>query len=318
MMKMFLKIVLLLFLESIFLSGVLGYSPERAGFTVLFKNQINPYKVMSIFVLPKQELSLEVLEDINNNYKFIFDKARLTAISGKKWKCEVPEQVGLYSAKVIKLGTSQEMMFNIFVMVPYDKLQGEYLDGYRIGKYPSFPLKNILPRYKPPEGFIKVTEVNKDIFLSPHLKLSQFLCKQISGYPKYIVLQEILLLKLELILEKLNESGYQCNTFYILSGYRTPYYNKKIGNVAYSRHIWGGAADIFIDENPKDGYMDDLNKDGIINYNDAQVIYDFIDSMYGKPWYELFIGGLGHYKKTSSHGPFVHVDVRGKRARWRG
>jgi uncharacterized protein YcbK (DUF882 family) len=101
-----------------------------------------------------------------------------------------------------------------------------------------------------------------------------------------------------------------------MSGYRTPYYNKLIGNVKYSRHLWGGAADIFIDEHPEDGMMDDLNGDGRIDCHDAAVLYDIIDQMYGKPWYERFLGGLGRYEKTNSHGPFVHVDVRGFRARW--
>jgi hypothetical protein len=86
--------------------------------------------------------------------------------------------------------------------------------------------------------------------------------------------------------------------------------------VKYSRHLWGGAADIFIDENPKDGVMDDLNGDGKIDYRDAGVLYNIIDEMSGKPWYYLFIGGLSRYEKTASHGPFVHVEVRGFRARW--
>ena len=101
-----------------------------------------------------------------------------------------------------------------------------------------------------------------------------------------------------------------------MSGYRTPFYNRAIGNVKYSRHLWGGAADIFIDEDPKDGTMDDLNRDGIINYKDAAVLYDIVDDLYGKPFYRIFMGGLGRYKKTANHGPFVHVDVRGFRARW--
>jgi len=28
------------------------------------------------------------------------------------------------------------------------------------------------------------------------------------------------------------------------------------------------------------------------------------------------IGGVGIYHATSAHGPFVHIDVRGTRARW--
>ena len=114
----------------------------------------------------------------------------------------------------------------------------------------------------------------------------------------------------------MNESGYRCTTLHIMSGYRTPYYNRAIGNVKYSRHIYGGAVDLFIDVDPPDGMMDDLNGDGTINYRDAAIIYDSIDSLYGHSWYEPLIGGLARYKKTNAHGPFVHVDVRGVRARW--
>ena len=63
-------------------------------------------------------------------------------------------------------------------------------------------------------------------------------------------------------------------------------------------------------------YRDDLNGDGKIDYRDAHIVYEIVDAMFGKAWYEGFIGGLGRYKKTPSHGPFVHTDVRGFRARW--
>jgi hypothetical protein len=86
--------------------------------------------------------------------------------------------------------------------------------------------------------------------------------------------------------------------------------------VKYSRHIYGGAADIFLDENPKDKMMDDLNQDGKSDYKDAAIIYEIIDELYGKPYYVKFLGGLARYKKTANHGPFVHLDVRGRRARW--
>jgi hypothetical protein len=62
--------------------------------------------------------------------------------------------------------------------------------------------------------------------------------------------------------------------------------------------------------------MDDLNKDGKIDRRDADVLYEIIDKEYGKPYYERFIGGLGRYDWNDYHGPFVHVDVRGKRVRW--
>jgi len=30
------------------------------------------------------------------------------------------------------------------------------------------------------------------------------------------------------------------------------------------------------------------------------------------------VGGIGIYPATSAHGPFVHIDARGTRARWNG
>jgi len=120
----------------------------------------------------------------------------------------------------------------------------------------------------------------------------------------------------QVMLEHVNAAGIRADTFHVMSGYRTPYYNRSIGNVKYSRHVYGGAADIFIDEQPQDGMMDDLNKDGKSDVYDAGVLYDLIDKLYGTDTYKSFVGGLGRYKKTSAHGPFVHVDVRGFRARW--
>ena len=131
-----------------------------------------------------------------------------------------------------------------------------------------------------------------------------------------MVLQTKLLLKLELILAYVNNNGYRNDTFDVKTGYRTPFYNRSIGNVKYSRHVWGGAADIFKDESPKNNYMDDLNKDGNINWKDAEVLCNMIDGLYGKPFYQRLVGGLGWYRKTTAHAPFVHVDVRGQRSRW--
>jgi len=101
-----------------------------------------------------------------------------------------------------------------------------------------------------------------------------------------------------------------------MSGYRTPYYNQLIGNVRYSRHLWGDAADIFIDEDPRDDTMDDLNGDCKIDYRDAKILFDIAEELFSDPQLSHFQGGLGWYKTSSAHGPFVHVDVRGWRARW--
>jgi hypothetical protein len=204
---------------------------------------------------------------------------------------------------------------NVFVMVPYERLEGEELHGYQIGCYPD-PPRGGRPPSPRPRGFVQVTPDNEDVRVSPHFRLKQFLCKQAGEYPKYVILRERLLIKLERILRRVNEEGFDCGTFHIMSGYRTPHYNESIGNVKYSRHLWGEAADFFIDENPKDGVMDDLNRDGRVDIRDAGVLYEVIDDMSRGSSDGRFLGGLGKYGATAAHGPFVHTDVRGAKARW--
>jgi hypothetical protein len=292
------------------------FSPQKAGFSIKVKDIENPFEIMSVFALPNEKLKIGIkANNAADKYRLYSAKDNTIAAASRHWDWRAPAKPGHYLLKIADVDRQRNMSLNIFVMTPFDQKKGEYLNGFQIGKYPQFTFKK-LNIYKPPRGLVEVTPYNEDTLVSPHFKLKQFLCKQDSGYPKYLVLKEKLLLKLELILEKVNEKGYRCDTFHVMSGYRTPYYNKAIGNVKYSRHIYGGAADIFIDENPIDGMMDDLNQDGKIDYRDAAIIYRIIDELYGKKFYDSFLGGLARYKKTSNHGPFVHVDVRGRRARW--
>jgi hypothetical protein len=41
-----------------------------------------------------------------------------------------------------------------------------------------------------------------------------------------------------------------------------------------------------------------------------------IERLSPSSWYRPFAGGLGVYPANRAHGPFIHVDVRGYRARW--
>ena len=304
------------FLLSVLISpaAVAEFTDGKAAFSLRIDGRVCPYPVFSRFVLPGDRVKLEVLRPGPDTAYFLLqpDGSRKESATGS-WYWEAPEEPGLYTLGIA--GRGETITLNVFVQVPMSRIEGGKLQGYTIGDYPAKPLKG-LAIYKPPRGLIEVTQENEDTLVSPHFRLKQFLCKQSGGYPKYLVLQERLLLKLELLLQQVNAAGYPCDTFHVMSGYRTPHYNAAIGNVQYSRHVWGGAADIFIDQNPADGMMDDLNRDGKIDYRDAAVLYELVDGLYGDEDYEPYVGGLGRYKKTPAHGPFVHVDVRGFRARW--
>jgi hypothetical protein len=295
----------------------IGFDNGKAGFIASVRHLVCPYRVLAVFAVPGEKIEFKVLQTDEGKGKFEFSKTAGTMgeEGRQQWIWHAPWKPGLYQAWITELPSGREMRFNIFVMVPFSQMKKGYIGSYRIGEYPVKPYKN-MSIYMPPAGFVEVTPENLDTPVSPHFTLGQFLCKQQSDYPKYLVLRTKLLLKLEMILEKVNNAGYPCSTFHVMSGYRTPYYNKSLGGAMYSRHVWGGAADIFIDEDPKDDWMDDLNKDGRMDYRDARIIYDLADGMYGTEAWEPYMGGLSRYRKTDVHGPFVHVDVRGFRSRW--
>ncbi|MEM1231431.1 MAG: D-Ala-D-Ala carboxypeptidase family metallohydrolase [Pseudomonadota bacterium] len=189
------------------------------------------------------------------------------------------------------------------------------LEGYRIGTYPDPADRG--PSYAAPATLTRVGPDQLDVALSEHFRVGQFLCKQEAGWPRFVVVQPRLLALLEATVVALTERGHPVQTLAIMSGYRTPAYNQALGNVAHSRHIYGDAADVFVDEDGN-GRMDDLDGNGREELADALWLRDLIASLV--PAVEtpdtLPVGGLAAYAETTEHGPFVHIDARGYPARW--
>ena len=248
-----------------------GPSAAAAKIAVRYQDEVSPNRVRALTVLPGKAVTFEVV-DGNPGSDYVAQSAagRIEPLGAGRWAWTSPPTPGLYPIKVVAPDSGNAVTLQAFVLVPYDRLQGEILNGYRIGRYPEKPFRG-LPDYRLPAGFVEVTPDNEDVLASPHFHLKQFLCKQPAGSRKYVVLNERLLLTLEYILDRVNAAGYKATTFHVLSGYRTPAYNLSLGNVRYSLHQYGAAADIFIDENG-DGVMDDLNKDGLCNIRDAEVL----------------------------------------------
>jgi hypothetical protein len=301
--------------SSLHSSAVAPVGETKLGFAVRFRGVTARSRVSTLTALPGETVTLEIVEGpAGSAYVAHSASGKLVSLGGAQWAWTAPDAPGLYSVRMIAPDRSDSLTVQAFVLVPYDRLQGEYLNGYRIGRYPDKPLRG-LAAYRPPVGFVEVTPENEDLLVSPHFRLKQFLCKQPSGYPKYVVLNERLLLALEDVLELVNDAGHPTTTFHVMSGYRTPAYNHSLGNVRYSEHQWGSAADIFIDENG-DGMMDDLTGDGRSDIRDSEFLYRLIDSAVGRRELQGLVGGLGKYRPTAAHGPFVHVDVREGSARW--
>jgi hypothetical protein len=207
--------------------------------------------------------------------------------------------------------------FSFIALFPFASKRGATLGGYDIGYWPG-ESRTVSAAYANPAGFIEVTQDNADTRISEHFRLRDFLTHdQVNVWPKYLVLRDQLVDKLELIIADLQAHGHPVDHMSVMSGFRTPQYNAHGGNTAgrasLSRHMYGDASDVYVD-NDGNGAMDDLNGDGRIDFRDARVIADASTRV--ERVHPDLIGGGGVYKETGDHGPFAHIDVRGNAARW--
>ncbi|NIP82905.1 MAG: DUF882 domain-containing protein, partial [Gemmatimonadetes bacterium] len=182
---------------------------------------------------------------------------------------------------LVRLRDEVQAFSDLAVLSPVsaDLIREGRLGRYLVGSWPARgerPARLRTPSYDPPRGLIAVTPANRDLPISEHLVLGDFLTKgQTDVWPKYVAISPRILDKLELTFQELERSGHPVENVGIISGFRTPYYNAHGGSTSgrgsVSRHMYGDAMDFYVD-NDGDGRMDDLNGDGRIDRGDAAVI----------------------------------------------
>lgn len=291
-----------------------GWAPFVATITSPESTRTILYREFAVFHPPEEEVALHVAEAVSGEYRLHIDGELQPEEAPGGWRWHTPAATGLQRLE-ISHRDGPGMKLNLFVETPLDRVRDGTINGYRIGHYP--PASSSRPAiHQPPAGLVEVTEDMVDLAVSPHFRLGQFLCKQQPGHwPKYLVLQSTLVEKLELLLAEMNRQGIRTDSLHVMSGYRTPWYNQSIGNVRFSRHVWGAGADIFVDR-AGDGRMDDLTGDGSSDVTEARILQRIVEEALADQAAPSLVGGLGLYGPRPHRGPFIHVDVRGARARW--
>ncbi len=285
------------------IAGMAAREHIAPGCQVDVNGQVYTWDVIGRFVMPGETLWLSIVGQEEHS-GWVVSAGELTDVAGRT--CWVaPQEKGLYPL-IATVGSTVKTV-NVFVMVPATELVNGSINGYRIGKYQREPP---FPNFGKPCGFIEVTAENAGTRVSPRYTLGDFAPKLQSGFPKYMILREDLLIKIELLCDLARSKGYACDRLSILSGYRTPA-GHRAG--ASSAHYYGGAADVYIDCD-NDGHLDDLNHDGDRSSKDSRILAGCVDEL--EALHPELVGGCGWYRRTRSRGPFVHTDVRGERTRW--
>jgi hypothetical protein len=207
--------------------------------------------------------------------------------------------------------------FAFIGLIPFDAKRGASIGTYNVGFWPAELHVVRSGAYDNPAGFVEVTAENADVPVSDHFKLGDLVTHDGAPFPKYIVLREAMLDKLELVLSDLEVHGVSTQHVEVLSGFRTPSYNFALGDASgrarESRHQYGDAVDMIVDADG-DGRMDDLDHDGRVDVSDVRVIEAAVNRV--ERLHPELAGGLGLYREMGPSGPFAHIDVRGTRARW--
>ena len=123
--------------------------------------------------------------------------------------------------------------------------------------------------------------------LTPNFKLSEFKCRDGTEVPEEFRSNvEVLAENLQVLREYIQKP------IVVISGYRSPKYNRKIGGARRSQHLKASAADIIV----PGMHPDDVR---------STIIKLIKEGKMAK-------GGVGRYTT------FTHYDIRGWNARWSG
>ncbi len=291
-----------------------GYRSPRAGFAVRVGDRTVSLRVLAVTIGSGEEIEIAaVAPGAPDDLRVDAAGGRLRSTAGV-WNWRAPEHPGFHAVRVTSAIAPDTIALTFMVTRPMTQVVDEALNGYAIGSYKRRgPSQS--EAYQPPPGLIEVGPSDEDLLVSPNFTLGQFLCKQ-PGNPRYALVTIDLLRKLEALLSEVRDAGHRVPTLTVMSGFRTPAYNRAIGNTTvYSRHLWGDAADVFVDAD-QDGQMDDLNGDGSIDRGDANVLAGMVERLMERPSPRFRPGGLAVYRRNAAHGPFLHVDARGVPARW--
>ncbi len=264
-----------------------------------------PENRMAFVVMPGDSVSFSLG---GRECEWVVDAGNPERGCGDSFDWRAPRSHGIFHMDV----TTGEDCMSYAVIVPVEtcRWRTTSLNSFPIGSYGDGDGME-----KKPDYFVEIRAEDMGTRLTTHLAVSDFLCHVEGEFPQYMALDLRLADKMEVLLDALKEVYPKATDVHSISGFRTPAYNAAIGNeTRESLHLYGQAADIWIEGWPPNDLMDDIDRNKRVDVYDGEYLVEIVRTLEAEG--RVVTGGASAYRWIPSHGPFVHVDIRGSSAVW--
>ncbi|MCK4505025.1 MAG: hypothetical protein KAW14_05375 [Candidatus Aegiribacteria sp.] len=264
-----------------------------------------PADRLALVVMPGDSVTLSSSDENTVWYASIGEPVRG---EGNTFGWRAPRSHGIYYIDLSCDSITEK--YTIIVPVESCRWRTTTLNSFPIGSYGDGYSRKSNPDY-----FIELISGASGARISTHFTIGQFLCRIEGNYPQYMAFDLRLADKLEAVLAAVKEVYPQASDIHNISGFRTPVYNASIGNeTTESLHLYGQAADIWIESWPSNNLMDDIDRNKRVDVYDCEYLVEIVRILETEG--NVITGGASAYRWISTHGPFVHIDIRGSRATW--
>lgn len=230
--------------------------------------------------------------------------------AGRSFQFTLPRSHGIFT---LTGGTGDSVQeWAVIVPVSSRRMRTTTLNSFPMGFYGGV---SAVTREYLPDRFVELREDTYHTRLSTHVAASDLLKTVTGDWPQYMALDLELVHKLELVLEEVKIHYPPARSIHVISGFRTPAYNASIGNLTTtSTHLYGRAADFWIESWPPNNLMDDMDRNKRIDVYDGEFLVELTRRLEARG--QVSAGGAAAYRWTEHHGPYVHIDTRGSPAVW--
>ncbi|MBI5154458.1 hypothetical protein HZA57_04400 [Candidatus Poribacteria bacterium] len=214
--------------------------------------------------------------------------------------------------------------------VPFDRTGDGMIAGAMIGIYPNEKddtapgsVQRNPARYTPPSSFHRIEGETAQFRVSPHATLGT-LCPTVfeEPGPRFVALSPELPVFWEALYTEAAKARYKPEGLVVLRGFVSPQDRLRLERedvklAPFTRYQYGDALALLLDADG-DGRMDDLNRDGKVDIEDAQTLADIAEDAMRSVDLEGGQGICASFEGPAHKGtPYLHVDLRGWMERWR-